>query len=542
MVGVTPPQLAGARIRPRRSGQGWEVRVERLQELRSLAVMSVGAALLTDVELTIARWSAPSSGWLGHPRIPGLTLLQIEPTDAGVRLRAAVATPTDASILLAGCVRSLMPVAVDVGPQLTFGPGLPEAAGMLAGRLHDVLVPGEDRDPHVRRADTLILPADPPSANRDEPVVAAADTVRVGNAMWSRDGLDFLVCVDPSVQRPLGRRSTGGTSVASATVTGGVVTVTGTGERIVLGRAVTASSTRALRSIGAIVSGDLPESVVHQLHACGVLVVDSADDLPAPDEHLAWQARSVHERRHALRQYGPSAALDDWPSVSVLLVTHRADFLDHAIEQLRRLSYPRLQIVLGLHGDQVDQSAWADRLREVPHPSVVVDIEGTATLGEALQRAADRAEGSLVTKMDDDDHYGPEHIWDLVLARQYSGAQVVGKALDWIHLASSDVTVFRPTYPAEKYADFVAGGTILISRADLAAVGGWRPVPKSVDRALLDRVLQDGGLVYRTHGLGYIYTRRASGHTATVRDEHFLTKVERSHTGLIRHEAFGTTS
>ena len=38
------------------------------------------------------------------------------------------------------------------------------------------------------------------------------------------------------------------------------------------------------------------------------------------------------------------------------------------------------------------------------------------------------------------------------------------------------------------HADFVAGGTMLISRADLAMVGGWRPVPKSVDRALLDRV------------------------------------------------------
>ncbi|HAN70922.1 MAG TPA: hypothetical protein DCQ36_04950 [Actinobacteria bacterium] len=309
-----------------------------------------------------------------------------------------------------------------------------------------------------------------------------------------------------------------------------------------MGRSVTASSTRALRSVGAVVASDLPETVVHQLHACGVLVVDTADGLPAPDDHLGWQVRSVHERRHALRQYGPTAALGDWPSVSVLLVTHRADFLDHALAQLSRLSYPRLQIVVGAHGDQVDAAAMTDRLRDLPHPAVVVAIDGSATLGEALQRTADRAEGDLVTKMDDDDHYGSEHIWDLVLARQYSGAEVVGKALDWIHLASSDVTVFRPTYPAEKYADFVAGGTILISRGDLASVGGWRPVPRSVDRALLDRVLQDGGLVYRTHGLGYVYSRRATGHTASVRDEHFLTKVERPYEGLLRHEAFGTAS
>ena len=120
------------------------------------------------------------------------------------------------------------------------------------------------------------------------------------------------------------------------------------------------------------------------------------------------------------------------------------------------------------------------------------------------------------------------------------GAEVVGKALDWIHVESADATSFRPVYAAEKYATFVAGGTILISRGDLASVGGWRPVPKSVDRALLDRVLADGGLVYRTHGLGYVYVRRGEGHTASVRDEHFLTKTAATVPGLVRHPCFGT--
>lgn len=83
---------------------------------------------------------------------------------------------------------------------------------------------------------------------------------------------------------------------------------------------------------------------------------------------------------------------------------------------------------------------------------------------------------------------------------------------------------------------------MLISRADLAAVGGWRPVPKSVDRALLDRVLGAGGLVYRTHGLGYVYVRHSAGHTASVRDEHFLTKTTATFPGVIAHEAFGTTA
>ena len=130
---------------------------------------------------------------------------------------------------------------------------------------------------------------------------------------------------------------------------------------------------------------------------------------------------------------------------------------------------------------------------ETPQPSVCgSETQRTSArcLYATLRSAASaRAEGELLAKMDDDDFYSATHIWDLVLARMYSGAQIVGKALDWIYLTHADTTVFRPTYPAEQFAKFVAGGTMLISAGDLAQVGGWRPVPKSVDRALLDRVL-----------------------------------------------------
>jgi hypothetical protein len=36
--------------------------------------------------------------------------------------------------------------------------------------------------------------------------------------------------------------------------------------------------------------------------------------------------------------------------------------------------------------------------------------------------------------------------------------------------------------------------------------------------------------------------RRAEGHTANARNEHFLTKTAARWPGLIRHEAFGTDS
>ena len=305
---------------------------------------------------------------------------------------------------------------------------------------------------------------------------------------------------------------------------------------------------KPLRSISAVTGGSsLPTWLRAQLSALGVLVVDDAGQLPARDDHLAWQRRSVDARRTALREYSPWPAVQSWPTVSILLSTHRPERLEHALAMIRRQDYPHLQAVIALHGDEADAAGQAPRVRAAldgwDGQWALIGVPSNLTLGQALTAASARADGELLTKMDDDDYYATSHIWDLVLARMYSGAQVVGKALDWVYLAAADTTVFRPTYPAERFGKFVAGGTMLISSGDLAQVGGWRPVPRSVDRALLDRVLASGGLVYRTHGLGYVYVRNAadgSANTSPVNEEHFLTKTVAQFPGLVKSAALGT--
>jgi hypothetical protein len=117
---------------------------------------------------------------------------------------------------------------------------------------------------------------------------------------------------------------------------------------------------------------------------------------------------------------------------------------------------------------------------------------------------------------------------------------MVGKGAEFVYLQSLDITVRRDAGPAESFAAVVAGGTMLISRGDLEAVGGWRPVPRSIDRGLIDRVRRAGGLVYRTHPLGYVYQRRSDGHTWDPGLEYFLRGGGTQWSGLPRHAEFGT--
>ena len=127
-----------------------------------------------------------------------------------------------------------------------------------------------------------------------------------------------------------------------------------------------------------------------------------------------------------------------------------------------------------------------------------------------------------MTKFDDDDSYGTEHVWDLVLARHYSGATLVGKGAEFVFLETLGVTVRRPSGVPESNGEMVAGGTMLIAKGDLESIGGWRPVPRSVDYGVIERLRRDGAMIYRTHPLGYIYHRRESGHTWDPGQQYFL--------------------
>jgi hypothetical protein len=255
----------------------------------------------------------------------------------------------------------------------------------------------------------------------------------------------------------------------------------------------------------------------------------------AQDDPVAWELRSVAQRRAALRGHATGLALPGTrlPTVSALLVTRRPHRVAAAVAALAAQTYPDMEIVVGLHGVRLPPAE-----RDALAAAVLVDIPAELSFGAALAAATRAAHGSLVAKVDDDDRYGPEHVWDLVLARHYSGATVVGKAAEFTYLAPYDTTV-RRRMGSEIYSDVVAGGALLLSRGDLEAVGGWRPLPRSVDRALLDRVLGAGGLVYRTHAFGFVYTRHADGHTWDPGLDYFLRNPVRRWPGLPPFPEFG---
>lgn len=220
------------------------------------------------------------------------------------------------------------------------------------------------------------------------------------------------------------------------------------------------------------------------------------------------------------------------PAVSVLLASMREEHIETCLGYLAAQDYPSLEVLVGLHGYDVPPPV-RDRWRTLlPCPLRVLPFDADRPFGAVLGELSRAADGDLVTKVDDDDHYGRHHVTDLVVAWHTSGADLVGKGARFVHLPERDETIDR-TWTAPEVSNVTpAGGTMLLSRGALASAGGWSHSSRHVDADLLDRVRSSGGLVYRTHGLEYVYVRRGSGHTFVTETDRLLAEGKRTYQGL----------
>ncbi|GAA2085020.1 glycosyltransferase [Actinomadura alba] len=265
-------------------------------------------------------------------------------------------------------------------------------------------------------------------------------------------------------------------------------------------------------------------------------------DESALADDLVREEHSILLRRAALRIHGTrarwtrlfrQAGVPEPPpaSVSVVLCTRRPEMLAFAFGQIGRQRLVDFEVVLTLHGVDAGAPEVTAAIADFGRPVSVVEVPETVPFGMALNRGAARASGRFLAKMDDDDWYGPEHLADLLLARHYSGGDLVGCHNEFTYLEQIGLTV-RLRADTERPHQQVAGGTLMIERSVFEELGGFRPLPGSEDTHLQRAIDAAGGKIYRTHGLGYVLRRKSSGHTWTESIGYFLRRSIRQWRGF----------
>jgi glycosyltransferase involved in cell wall biosynthesis len=194
------------------------------------------------------------------------------------------------------------------------------------------------------------------------------------------------------------------------------------------------------------------------------------------------------------------------PLVSLICVSHRPGFLEHALTNLRRQTYPEIEVIFVLNGDGFDRAAVEERLAGWPRARCLVG-GAHLTLAEGLNMALDQATGDYVAKIDDDDHYGPNYIADAIMAAEIGGADIVGKRSHYCYLEALDTLVIR--FPRSEFeaASLIQGATIVAARRVVERVR-FTPVRQGTDTIFLKACKEEGFSMLAADRFNFVYARR----------------------------------
>lgn len=210
------------------------------------------------------------------------------------------------------------------------------------------------------------------------------------------------------------------------------------------------------------------------------------------------------------------------PTVSALVPTIRPQQLDHVFATVARQHGVKTQLVLLTHGFEVAEAEIAElKARHGVSDVVVLSAGREVSLGECLNRCVAAADGEVLAKMDDDDHYGSQYLSDQLFALEFSRANIVGKQAHYMHLVDSKATILRFGHKEHRFTDFVMGPTIVAPK-ETFIVNPFPELGLGEDTGFLRNAGKAGLQIYSADRFNFYQVRSGNGHTWQVDDAELL--------------------
>ena len=256
------------------------------------------------------------------------------------------------------------------------------------------------------------------------------------------------------------------------------------------------------------------------------------------EAHLGYRhVHTHHTYRHRMKEVFLEVGVKSngsvrQPSVSVVIATRRPNNVKLAVENYMNQVYGEKELLLVLNNAVFDVESIETQTQDL-HNVRIIQIDGSATLGESLNRGVEEASGDYIAKMDDDDYYGENYLLDMMLAANFSEAEILGKGTYFVHMKSKDVMGLRIVGRQHEFTDFVAGATLTARRDVLREI----PFPnrtKGEDSNLLKEASKAGCRIYSADVYNFLAVREVehSKHTWTIEDSEFLKNCRSLQSGL----------
>jgi spore maturation protein CgeB len=236
-----------------------------------------------------------------------------------------------------------------------------------------------------------------------------------------------------------------------------------------------------------------------------------------------------HTYRNRLQEIcdriGIKANLLQTPKVSIVSSTQREEFMLNLFHNIRHQTYENIEVIIVLNKNSMNISKWEKQFNQLDCKVKILKIDENFSLGHCLNEAIKHSNGEIIAKFDDDDYYAPNYLLDMVLAMDYSNADIVGKSAHYVYIEEKNMLVVKTVGSgAESYSDFVSGATLVFKREVFEQLNGFADRSRGEDTDLLLRAKEKGFLIYSNDSYNFCLYRRADtgSHTWKVDTDEIL--------------------
>jgi hypothetical protein len=147
--------------------------------------------------------------------------------------------------------------------------------------------------------------------------------------------------------------------------------------------------------------------------------------------HLGWRAVNLgHTFSHRIASICKLLGIEhDWqefPRATLVTPTYRSDMLRRCIKTYEQIAWPNKELVLVYNGKEPPTLEELGLTEAVPD-IISAHVPGDLFAGATLNMGHVQGTGQYCFRIDDDDHYGPNYITDMVLQARSIDAALFGK-------------------------------------------------------------------------------------------------------------------
>lgn len=228
------------------------------------------------------------------------------------------------------------------------------------------------------------------------------------------------------------------------------------------------------------------------------------------------------KERVLLKQIRERCSKTAQPEVSIIVSTNKLKYIDNIFSNYARLIYPHKELIIILNNNQLTMEHYKTKAANLKNVQIF-RLDESCTLGECLNFGVEKSKYNYISKMDDDDYYGPYYLTDLMNVFKYTDAQITGKTTCFVYFQTNNTLgIFMPTYE-NRYVNNLAGGTILFKKGVFEKVK-FRNLNIGEDNYFLSDCISAGLKIFSSDKYNYVYmrTKNLHEHTWQISEEQML--------------------